>query len=260
MHSLDERYFRTDAAEQGHRVYSFLTCRLAHSIPFSARSELMGYRLRCDRTLHEPSQHPFATEDRSPEALRKIIPVPAPEKSSGMQELHSGAAGAPGRQSGSAGTPGLNPFPAERTEAFAAQLFRFWDTILDTSPGPAWLAHPAVAEFTQVSLHAMEGILCRLEGYAIMPTHVHVLYSQQLELNRGPAPMHVADALKTPVAHFASRVLDLRGAFWQKEDYHRILRSAREVESVQRYIQRDPVRAGLVSKPEKWLWKWERTG
>ncbi len=250
MHSLDERYFRTDAAEQGHRIYSFLTCRLAHSIPFSARSELMGYRLGCDRTLHEPSQDPFATEDRSPDGLRRIAPVPAAERS----------ASSPGLRSGSGSAHGLDPFPAERTEAFAAQLFRFWDTILDTSPGPAWLVHPAVAEFTQVTLHAMEGILCRLEGYAIMPTHVHVLYSQQLELNRGPAPMHVADALKTPVAHFASRVLDLRGAFWQKEDYHRILRSAREVDSVQRYLQRDPVRAGLVGKPEEWLWRWERKG
>jgi REP element-mobilizing transposase RayT len=205
MSTLEERYFRPDNTGYAHRVHSFLTCRLAHSIPFSAREELMRYRFRCDDQLREPSlDHAFGQEE------------------------------------------------------YASHLFRFWDAVLGCSPGPAWLAHPAVADFTQITLHAMEGILCRLEGYVILPTHVHVLYSQHLEFNRGPAPLHVADGLKAPVAHYASRILELRGPFWQDADYHRILRNNKEVESVKRYIRRDPVRAGLTDRPEDWLWAWER--
>jgi hypothetical protein len=205
MSTLDQRYFGRDVSCASlHTVYSFLTCRLVHSIPFSAREKLMCYRAGCAREFS----------------------AAGPEDPT--------------------------------TDAFAAHLFRFWDDVLGTSPGPAWLAHPAVAEFTQITLHAMEGVLCSLEGYVILPTHVHVLYSQNLTLRSGPTPMHVADALKTPVAHFATRVLDLRGPFWQGSDYHRILRSRRELRSVQRYIRRDPVRAGLVSRPDEWLWSWER--
>ena len=204
MTTLEQRYFRDPAEEASHHVHSFLTCRLTHSIPFSARERLMRYRARC-------------TQER--------------------------------RQS----ADGLGH---EAAGDLSSQLFRFWDGLLGTSPGPTWLAHPAVAEFTQVSLHAMEGVLCRLEGYTILPTHLHVCYSQDLALRSGPAPTHVADALKNPVAHFAARVLDLRGPFWQKEDYHRILRSRREVDSILRYIRRDAVRSGHASHPEEWPWTW----
>lgn len=206
MSTLEQRYFGRDVSSSSpHHVYSFLTCRLAHSIPFSARERLMRYRASCAQEFS----------------------AAVPEDQSAM-------------------------------DVFASHLFRFWDSVLDTSPGPAWLGHPSVAEFTQITLHAMEGVLCRLEGYVIMPTHVHVLYSQNLELRRGPTPTHVADALKHPVAHFAGRLLELRGPFWQDGDYHRILRSRRELDSVRRYIRRDPVRAGLVSTPDEWLWSWER--
>jgi hypothetical protein len=203
MTSLERRFFRHDADNPSHHVYSFLTCRLHHSIPFSAREKLMRYRCDCER------QHAVSTD-------------------------------------------GLG----QSAEEFSAQLFRFWDGVLGTSPGPTWLAHPDVADFTQVSLHAMEGVLCRLEGYAILPTHVHVCYTQDIALRSGPTLTHVAEALKSPVAHFASRILNLRGPFWQSEDYHRILRSRREIDSVLRYMRRDPVRSGLVSHPEEWPWTW----
>lgn len=208
MSTLDQRYFGRDVSSSSlQHVYSFLTCRLAHSIPFSAREELMRYRTGCTREFS------------------------------------------------SAGPPD----PAA-DDMFAAHLFRFWDAVLGTSPGPSWLGHPAVAEFAQITLHAMEGVLCRLEGYVILPTHVHVLYAQELALRGGPTPLHVADALKTPVAHFATRTLGLRGPFWQDGDYHRILRSRRELENVLRYIRRDPVRAGLAARPDEWPWSWQREG
>jgi hypothetical protein len=47
---------------------------------------------------------------------------------------------------------------------------------------------------------------------------------------------------------------NLGGSFWEKRYYDRNVRDAREFIVKLRYLHRNPVKRGLVNKPEDWKW------
>jgi hypothetical protein len=46
------------------------------------------------------------------------------------------------------------------------------------------------------------------------------------------------------------------GAVWQEESFDHVLRSNESFEQKLEYIRQNPVRAGLVSRPEEYRWLW----
>lgn len=85
-------------------------------------------------------------------------------------------------------------------------------------------------------------------GYVVMPEHVHLLVSEPEDVLLSTA----MQALKQSVA----RRLALRAAkpFWQARYYDfNVWSSQKRIEKL-RYIHRNPVRRGLVAKPEDWQW------
>jgi putative transposase len=88
----------------------------------------------------------------------------------------------------------------------------------------------------------------RVAGYVVMPEHVHLLLT---EPDTGPLATAL-QALKQSV----SRKLALRAPepFWQARYYDfNVWSEEKRIEKL-RYIHRNPVRRGLVEKPEDWLW------
>ena len=89
--------------------------------------------------------------------------------------------------------------------------------------------------------------LCVL-GYVVMPEHVHLLLSEP-----DAAPLATAlQALKQSV----SRTIALRHAepFWQARYYDfNVWTHHKHIEKL-RYMHRNPVARGLVTKPEDWPW------
>ena len=87
--------------------------------------------------------------------------------------------------------------------------------------------------------------LFAVAGYVVMPEHVHLLVN---EPGRGLLSRTV-QALKLSVS--------MRGRerpFWQAHSYDfNVSTHAKFVEKL-RYIHRNPVRRGLVGKPEEWKW------
>ncbi|WP_109486651.1 REP-associated tyrosine transposase [Occallatibacter savannae] len=85
-------------------------------------------------------------------------------------------------------------------------------------------------------------------GYVVMPEHVHLLLS---EPDAGPLSTAL-QALKQSV----SRKLALRARepYWQARYYDfNVWSEEKRIEKL-RYIHRNPVRRGLVDKPEDWEW------
>jgi REP element-mobilizing transposase RayT len=81
-----------------------------------------------------------------------------------------------------------------------------------------------------------------------MPNHVHVLMTP---LALVPKIMH---SLKGFTAREANRLLDRTGLpFWQRESYDHWVRDG-EFERIQRYIELNPVRAGLASEVRLYPW------
>jgi hypothetical protein len=56
-------------------------------------------------------------------------------------------------------------------------------------------------------------------------------------------------------AREGNRILGLTGPpFWQDESYDRLVRDSREFARIARYIEMNPVQAGLAAQPEQFLW------
>ena len=87
-----------------------------------------------------------------------------------------------------------------------------------------------------------------VRGYVVMPEHVHLLINE-------PRKAKLSTALQLLKQNVA-RVLRLPegNPFWLERYYDfNVWSEAKRVEKL-RYIHRNPVRRGLVEKPEDWKW------
>ena len=131
------------------------------------------------------------------------------------------------------------------------QRFRLLDRQMDMAySGPTWLKDPQVALCVVNTLFLAEQKweLYRLFAWVVMANHVHLLL-------RANKPMReVTRAVKNTSAREANRILGRTGLpFWQDESYDHWVRDGREFERVVGYIERNPVSAGLVQRPEDGL-------
>jgi putative transposase len=109
-----------------------------------------------------------------------------------------------------------------------------------------YLASPQARSRFEDSLERMRSSykFC-IMGYVVMPEHVHMLLSE-------PAhdPLFKAiHALKLSVSK-----LSRQHPFWQARYYDFNVFTARKHVEKLRYIHRNPVRRGLVQRPEDWQW------
>ncbi len=85
-------------------------------------------------------------------------------------------------------------------------------------------------------------------GYVVMPEHVHLLVS---EPERGT----LAQAMQSLKQGVARRLaLRAEDSFWQARYYDFNVWSERKFVEKLRYIHRNPVKRGLVVRPEDWAW------
>lgn len=127
-----------------------------------------------------------------------------------------------------------------------------------------WLANPARRDlFLKVFEQVRRRYRFVVVGYVVMPEHVHLLIS---EPERGD-PSRALQALKQG---FARRVLrpwrqrrrkgqgqlfaGEQEHVWQKRCYDFNLWSERKRMEKLRYMHENPVKRGLVLKPEQWTW------
>ncbi len=109
-----------------------------------------------------------------------------------------------------------------------------------------YLGTPQVCAIFERSLEAVRSrYVLFVFGYVVMPEHVHLLVS---EPRRGTLDRTI-QALKTSVSkHCTER------PFWLKRYYDFNVHSEEKRIEKLRYIHRNPVTRGLVSRPEDWRW------
>ncbi len=119
------------------------------------------------------------------------------------------------------------------------------------SSGPVWLKDPRIAGcFIDTLFTAGEKWgLFELCAWVVMSNHVHVLLKPHKPLRE------VTRAVKKTSARQANVVLGRTGLpFWQDESYDHWVRDGKEFDRIVRYIEWNPVRAGLVESVEQWQW------
>ena len=82
-----------------------------------------------------------------------------------------------------------------------------------------------------------------------MSNHVHVLLRPLI------APSRLLQSLKGFTAREANRLLGRTGEpFWQAESYDHWVRDEEQYKRITKYIENNPVNAGLVERPEDYPW------
>src|SRR5438132_2561145 len=97
----------------------------------------------------------------------------------------------------------------------------------------------------------------RLPAAVVMPDHVHLLLSPLRDENGRPFPLpDILQCLKGTTAHRINRLLHTSGPVWEEESFGHVLRSDERLKEKCEYIRQNPVKAGLMQKPEDYRWLW----
>jgi putative DNA methylase len=121
------------------------------------------------------------------------------------------------------------------------------EAYLDAGHGECYLRRPEIAALVEENLLRFDGERYRLLTWVVMPNHVHTL----VETANTP----LADILhgwKSYTGKAANRRLGRSGDFWQAEYFDRFIRDEEHFHKALRYIENNPVKAGLVKMYETW--------
>ncbi|MEO1235808.1 MAG: class I tRNA ligase family protein [Planctomycetota bacterium] len=90
-----------------------------------------------------------------------------------------------------------------------------------------------------------------LHRVVVMPDHVHLLLTPRKQADGQPYPLaELMHSIKSYSAHEINRARGAQGAVWQDEYFDRVIRDEQEFEEKWEYLGHNPVKAGLVERPE----------
>ncbi len=148
-------------------------------------------------------------------------------------------------------------FPLTRRSEWEAMLTveddrerrRQLEGYLDRGRGECYFRQPEVAKLVESALRFRHSRDYELRAWVLMPNHVHVLFVV------GDVPMsRVIENWKKFTAHEANKLLKRRGQFWADDYWDTYMRGSEHELKTRRYIENNPVKAGLVCEPAQWPW------
>jgi putative transposase len=91
---------------------------------------------------------------------------------------------------------------------------------------------------------------CRLHAYVLMTNHVHLLVSAE----RGGAPGELMKALGQRYVQYFNRTYQRSGSLWEGRFRSSLTQAEDYLLACQRYIELNPVRAGMAAHPAEYRW------
>jgi len=122
------------------------------------------------------------------------------------------------------------------------------DDVLDRGLGCALLAEPRCADIVARALLFHDGERYSLGAWCVMPNHVHVLLSTRKAFELGA----VVRTWKQFSANRINKIANRRGALWAADYFDRYMRDQTQFDAARRYIEMNPVVAGLCQRPADW--------
>ncbi|MGA2738688.1 MAG: transposase [Bryobacteraceae bacterium] len=138
--------------------------------------------------------------------------------------------------------PANRAFPPSNLTS--GQAFVAMDRLLDQArSGPMFLRQPEIAQLVMASIdYGVEIGHYQLHSFVIMSNHVHLLITPNVNASQ------LLCSLKGTTARRANLLLGRTGQqFWQDESYDHLVRGGEEFRRIQRYIENNPVTAGIVA-------------
>lgn len=123
------------------------------------------------------------------------------------------------------------------------------DDVLDRHCGSAFMRDPRCARVVAETLLSGDGQQYTLQAWCVMPNHVHALIATNAETELGK----IVHAWKNISRKRINELLARSGPIWAKDYFDRFIRDDRHFEATKRYIEMNPVSAGLCDEPEAWV-------
>ena len=117
-------------------------------------------------------------------------------------------------------------------------------------PATVGMGEDDYAELASVIASTREAFQFLLTAWVFLPDHWHAVIFP-------PYPLTISKVMKVIKARSTFRLRrdrGISGEFWQARFYEHALRTVKEYHDCLRYIHRNPVKRGLVSRPEEWKW------
>ena len=164
-------------------------------------------------------------------------------------------------------SPGLTQFITfHLADAFPAALRAEWAAVLkieedrqrraeleaylDKGRGECWLRRSDIGDVCESAIRHFDGERYALKGWCLMPNHVHVL------VRVTTVPM--SEFVKSWKGYSARRCNQVLGrnaaSFWADGYWDTYMRDTEQERRTVRYIENNPVKAGLVREPGEWPW------
>jgi type I restriction enzyme R subunit len=130
---------------------------------------------------------------------------------------------------------------------------------LDRRPANRCLENPELAEIIVKSMRHFAEERYDLHAYVVMPSHIHWVFQprrkwvESLDTKDGRTPRErIVYSLNRFTSRNCNKHLNQVGEFWQHESFDHWVRDLDELDRILRYIEENPVKAGLVKTPEEW--------
>ena len=141
-------------------------------------------------------------------------------------------------------------------ELEANKLDRFYDRekqirieeFLDKGTGECLLGVPTFAELVVEALLYFHGVRCLTYALVVMPNHVHWL----MRPIYGWPLSDIIKGVKGSTANQINKIMGRKGRIWMPDYFDRYIRDSEHFEKAVRYIENNPVKAGLCVSPEDW--------
>lgn len=99
-----------------------------------------------------------------------------------------------------------------------------------------------------------------LEIAVVMPDHVHLIFwPRRNGSGLSYSIPEIMKSIKGASAHKVNGLLRRKGQLWQTEFFDHVIRKDDNLQEKINYIRLNPVRRGLVERPEDYEWLWERS-
>ena len=134
------------------------------------------------------------------------------------------------------------------------------EAYLDRGCGECHLRDPRAAAAVEQVIQRFDGRRYRLVAWVVMPNHFHALV-ELWTITLG----ELLKAWKGVSARAINLVLGRRGQLWQDDYWDRYIRDEEHFGKARRYIESNPVKAGLARAAAAWPWssanpKWRWSG
>jgi putative transposase len=144
--------------------------------------------------------------------------------------------------------------------------FQFVDQLLDHEAAVRHLEDPQQAKIVHDAFFHFADERYSLLAFVVMPSHHHWLFipdeswsltavAESIAKGQRRTPREIiSHSIQSYTGTMCNRVRGASGSYWQTETFDHWARDEAEMFRIIEYIENNPVKAGLVERPEDWLY------